>query len=169
MVASSQVSLKGISGGVVIISPVVSSSGDWLGYSGGLTDIGVSSWAAKLSTLSLGMDCAPPEASGEAATISASATGRAVEAKFVSVAGVSVGGRGWVDIGLEVARDGKGGSVLAVVVCGVLGAEEVPVNAPPLIAGMEETGGSWRGRVGVLDDTGDSKVSNPEKLGVVVD
>lgn len=29
-----------------------SSSGDWLGYSGGLTDIGVSSWAARASTLS---------------------------------------------------------------------------------------------------------------------
>lgn len=119
--------------------------------------------------MSLGIDCTPPEVSGEATTISVSATGRAVDDKLVSGVGVSVGGKGCVDIGLEVARDGNGGSVLAVVVCGVLGADDVPVSAPPLMAGMDDTGGSWSGSVGVLDDTGDNKVNNPEKLGVVVD
>lgn len=49
-----------------------------------------------------------------------------------------------------------------------MGAEDAPDSAPPM-AGTDDTGGSCKGRVGLLDDTGDSRVRRPEKLGVVVD
>lgn len=50
----------------------------------------------------------------------------------------------------------------------MVGAEDAPDSAPPM-AGTDDTGGSCRGKVGLLDDTGDNRVRRPEKLGVVVD
>lgn len=121
--------------------------------------MGVSSCVARLSVVSLGRAGGAAGGRGEAVTISVSMTGR-VEAGVAVVV---------VVVGTEVVvGEGKGGRLVTVVVWGVEGAEEAPERAPPM-AGTEDTGGSCRGSVEVPEDTGDSSVRRPEKLGVVVD
>lgn len=119
--------------------------------------MGVSSCVAKLSAASLGRAGGAAGGRGEAVTISVSVTGRVVVGVDEAVVGTEV-----------VVGEGKGGRLVTVVVWGVEGAEEAPESAPPM-AGTEDTGGSCRGSVAALEDTGDSSVRSPEKLVVVVD
>ena len=114
---------------------------------------------AKLSTLSLGRICGPVDGMGEAVTISVSVGAKVATGVDEVVVGMVV---------VVVAGDGNGGKLVIVVVCGVVGADDAPESGPPM-AGTDDTGGSCKGKVGLLDEAGDSKVKRPEKLGVVVD
>lgn len=109
----------------------------------------------------------PVAGNGEAATISVSLTVRVDDVASASREEVLVGATS-VGVEVEVAGEGNGGRLLTVVVWGVAGAEGTPDVRDPLMAGTEDTGGSCRGSVGAPDDTGESSVNKPEKLGVAV-
>lgn len=118
------------------------SSGDRLGYSGGLTTMGVSSWVDKFSTIPPGKIWGPTAVEGVLVTISVSEIERVdVTALMTSCDEVLVGGTKGVGAGEDVVRKGKGGNPETLVVWGVAGAEGTPVRAPPT-AGTDDTGGS---------------------------